>query len=503
MTWLPLSPISAARRLLGPVLLFSALPLAAAPRLETCHVDGVREPVRCGHVTVVEKEGGDRSLDLRLVVLPATQPEPMPDPLVVLAGGPGQAGTDLAGAFRGAFADLRRSRDVVLIDQRGTGGSNPLHCDLGSAVDLLQGGGTPVETLRRCRDELEGRADLSAYSTYHAADDLEQVRRAFGWPKINLWGGSYGSRLALVYQDRYPDAVRVMVLDAVAPYGLRLPLPNAASAQRAFDRLADDCSDDAACRAAFPDPRGDLDSLLTALDAEPKSHTVAHPRTGAPLTVDIDRDAVAGAVRAILYNSHRAALLPHLLRAAAEGDAAPLVAAALHISSEAIERMSLGLTFTVLCSEDFDRIDPEEVDEATARTFGGRGEYDAFVRVCANWPRAELPPGFANLREQSTPTLMLSGELDPVTPPRWAEEALTLLPRGRQVVAPGVGHITSFLGCAPRVISDFIDAGSPVDVEVDCLESRRRPPFVLSTAGPALGTESASAADRPVSGEGP
>ncbi|MEO1365626.1 MAG: alpha/beta hydrolase [Acidobacteriota bacterium] len=461
--------------------------LTAAPRLEPCHVDGVRESVRCGEVLVLENEGGGRQLPLRLVVLPATQPDPLPDPLVILAGGPGQAASDLAGPIRRAFDDVRRQRDIVLIDQRGTGGSNPLNCELGDAVDLLRGGGTPVEALRRCRAELAERADLSAYSTHRAADDLEQIRLAFGWPQINLWGGSYGSRLALVYQDRYAEAVRTAVLDGAAPYGLRLPLPNAASAQRAFDHLVDDCSDDPACRAAFPDPRGDLESLLDALGAEPMRRTIPHPRTGAPLDVALTRDVVAGAVRTVLYDTRRATLLPHLLRAAIEGDPAPLVAVALSIATSALERMSLGLTYTVLCSEDFDRIDPAEVDDATAYTFTGRSEYDAFASACDGWPRAELPEGFERLGTRQTPTLLLSGEVDPVTPPKWAEEALTLLPRGRQVVAPGVAHITSFTGCAPELIADFLDAGSAVDLDVECLESRRRPPFVVSAAGPSLG----------------
>ncbi|MEO1085457.1 MAG: alpha/beta fold hydrolase, partial [Acidobacteriota bacterium] len=199
---------SAAASIAGAIFCAFAASLSAAPRLESCHVDGVREPVRCGEVTVLEKAGGDRQLGLRVVVLPATQPEPLPDPVVILAGGPGQAASDLAGPIRRSFDDVRRRRDIVMIDQRGTGGSNPLNCDLGDAADLLRGGGTPIEALRRCRAELENRADLSAYSTDRAADDLEQVRLAFGWPQVNLWGGSYGSRLALVYQDRYPDAVR-------------------------------------------------------------------------------------------------------------------------------------------------------------------------------------------------------------------------------------------------------------------------------------------------------
>ncbi|MEM8993438.1 MAG: alpha/beta fold hydrolase [Acidobacteriota bacterium] len=503
MAFLPflLRPSPTVRRTAAAVLALCAFApaLTAAPRLEPCHVDGVRESVRCGEVIVLEKDGGDRQLALHLVVLPATQPDPLPDPLVILAGGPGQAASHLAGPIRRAFDDVRRSRDIVLIDQRGTGGSNPLDCELGDAVDLLRGGGTPVEALRRCRAELEERADLSAYSTLRAADDLEQIRRAFGWPQINLWGGSYGSRLALVYQDRYAEAVRTAVLDGAAPYGLRLPLPNAASAQRAFDRLVDDCSDDPACRDAFPDPRGDLESLLDALGAEPMRRTIPHPRTGAPLDVALTRDVVAGAVRTVLYDTRRATLLPHLLRAAAtEDDPAPLVAVALSIATSALERMSIGLTYTVLCSEDFDRIDPAEVDDATAYTFTGRSEYDAFASACDGWPRAELPVGFEQLRTRQTPTLLLSGEVDPVTPPKWAEEALTLLPRGRQVVAPGVAHITSFTGCAPELIADFLDAGSAVDLDVECLESRRRPPFVVSAAGPSLGT-----AIRPAAGAAP
>lgn len=476
------------RKTLKPLVLSLALglaaaPLAAAPRLEPCHVDGVRESLRCGEVQVLEAQGGERMLELRVVILPATRPNPLPDPLVVLAGGPGQAASSLAGTVRAAFSGVHESRDIVLIDQRGTGASNPLDCPVDAATSLTGGEQAP-EDLLTCLEALRTRAELSAYSTYHAADDLERVRQAFGWPSMNLWGGSYGSRLALVYLDRYPENVRSMVLDGVAPYALRLPLPNAASAQRAFDLLADDCAADAACHAAFPDPRADLATVLAGTG---EAERLAHPLTGEPVAVELTPAALSGAVKAILYDARRASLLPHLLQRAAGGHFEPLIAASLEIASHALETMHLGLTYSVLCSEDLPRISAAEVDGATAGTFAGRSEYDALRQICELWPKTDLPSSFESLGRHQTPALLLSGELDPVTPPAWGEKTLELLPRGRHQVVPGVAHITSFSGCVPRLIAEFLDAGSAGGLETDCLESLRRPPFVLGAAGPALG----------------
>ena len=479
--------------LLGLLAGLAAVSASGAPRLESCHVDGVREALRCGHVQVLESDGGERVLDLRVVILPATRPNPLPDPLVVLAGGPGQAASALTPMFRAAFGDVHESRDIVLIDQRGTGESNALDCPLTESSSALSE--QTLSDLRSCVETLEDHADLSAYSTYHAADDLERVRQAFGWPLINLWGGSYGSRLALVYQDRYPERVRSMVLDGVAPYSLRLPLPNAASAQRAFDQLVADCAADAACRASFPDPAADLDAILGSQDASSQTASsqtavqpleVEHPLTGEKIDVHWNRASISGAVRAILYETRRASLLPYLLRRAAAGDFEPLFATSLEVTGQALETMHLGLTYTVLCSEDLPRIDPAEVTDATAGTFAGRSEYDSTRHVCETWPTTDLPARFDSLGRQETPALLLSGALDPVTPPAWGEEALELLPNGRHEVVSGVAHITSFSGCAPRLIAEFLDAGSADELETECLGSLRRPPFVLGPAGPAL-----------------
>lgn len=507
---LPSLPPSIRRPLVGLVSSLLALPALLAssaeatgptsgevrgPRpidLRPCHLEGYSEQILCGHLDVAENpdDPTGRQISLRLAVVPAKSPQPEPDPVFVLAGGPGQGATRMVSLVGGPLEEIHLDRDLVFVDQRGTGASHALDCDFGDGdgVDLFVEADMPLELLARCREELEERADLRFYTTFHAMPDLNRVREALGYGRINLLGVSYGTRAALVFQDLFPEHTRALVLDGSAPFEIKLPLYYARDAQRALDLLFDACAADPACHRAFPDPRGQLDAVLERLDQEPLQVRMPHPTDGRPLELTVTREAVVSTLRTALYQTSRASLLPRLVAEMAEGNPQPLVALGLASTRAAADTLSLGLTLSVLCSEDLGRIDPAEVDEAVADTFLGRSAIDSWSSACEGWPTAELPNGFHRLEPSSTPTLLLSGEADPATPPSWAETLAGTLGSSRHIVVPGTGHNTFHAGCLPRLMAEFLDrAGSadPFDgLDDSCAREASRPPFVIDSAGP-------------------
>jgi pimeloyl-ACP methyl ester carboxylesterase len=475
--------------LVVPVVLFfaraAASPNQEAPgrlALKPCHLEGFKEEVLCGSVRVFEDRAAKkgRTIDIQVAVLPALRPEAEPDPLFLLAGGPGQGARQYARLVPLAFREVRRQRDVVLVDLRGTGGSNPLECDLGEPLQFLGLAGDELD-VTPCLKKLNG--DPRLYTTEPAVDDLDDVRAALGYERINLWGGSYGTRAALVYAQRHPEHTRSVVLDGAAPFEIQLPLYNAWGAQRAMDRLLADCAAEAECRAAFPRLREELGEVLARLEQSPVRTGLRHPQTGRPVELAISRGAFASGLRGMLYVPAHASLLPHVVHAAWQGDFSPFAAASLETAAWSSETMSLGLTLSVLCSEDVHRVTDEEAEREVRGTFGGRFEIDSWRRMCSGWPRGPVPAGLGSVQPLQIPALILSGDLDPVTPPRWGEAMKDHFSGALHVVVPGAGHNTSMTGCVPDLIADFVASGSPAGLDASCVRKVRRPPFVIDPSG--------------------
>ena len=452
--------------------------------LEPCHVDGYDVETLCGTLPVPIEADGDATLDLRVVVVPAVKPVPETDPLVLLAGGPGQAATEAYGPMMNAMSRIQQSRDLILMDQRGTGSSRPLDCpDLGS--DTLRdrfSADVPIEEVTTCRDALLAEVgDLTPFTTRHHTHDLEALRHALSVDTWNLYGGSYGTRAALDYAEVYPDRVRSLILDGVAPRTMPLFGTFAVDGQAALDALVRDClAETGGCAEAFSDLPQRLDTLL-ARSAAPV--TVLHPRTGAPEPVPLPGRALAASMRNILYAPQLAALLPVTISRATgpEPDLQPLITLASAVGGDALESaMSLGMMLSVACTEDVYRLDGSHV--ASSRdTFLGTQLIDAAREWCGVWP----VPSQDTPAEPVTwdgPVLLLSGALDPVTPPRWAEEAAQTLPRSHHLVAPGGGHIVFPSGCLPVQAASFLETGEVADP--DCVQRIQRPPFAVDFAGP-------------------
>ena len=459
----------------------SAQEAAGSPR--PCRIGGLPHEVRCGVLARPldpDRPGGPR-IDLHFVVVPATALHKRDDPVFFFAGGPGQSAIALAPRVMPWFARLSRRRDVVFIDQRGTGRSAPLECERDDALPLAEriDVDRAIARLRDCRRRLEAlpHGDLRQYTTPIAMADAEAVRAALGAPRVNLVGGSYGTRAALEYLRQFPQRVRRVVLDGVAPPDMALPESQALDAQAALDALFAGCEAEPACRARHPGLAARWQALLDGL---PTRTSIVDPASGVPTRVTLTREAVAAAVRAPLYAPVFAAALPFAISEALAGRYTPLagLAGSLDGGSRAGE-VAQGMHFAVTCAEDASRLAETEPPGLGA----------AFLRpyreVCAEWPRATLPAGFRGLPRSPAAVLAFSGTLDPVTPPRHGERVVRALGEvgagglARHVVVPNAGHGVLGVGCASDVMQRFVDAESDAEalaVDAGCLMRLPRPP---------------------------
>lgn len=473
--------------LLPSVALFAcgqAPPLGPSLERTPCRLDGLGVEAQCSNYPVFEnrqtRQG--RTLTLRVAVVPALAASPRPDPLFILVGGPGQAATEAGARVAEALRDVRRTRDIVLVDQRGTGKSHPLKCD--DENSTLAKRFAPALDLGETRACLRGLdADTTQYATPAAMDDLDDVRRALGYSRINLWGGSYGTRAALVYLRQHPDHVRSLILDGVAPTQIELPSFVPRDAQRALDLSFEDCASDPDCKAAFPDAEPRLMALLGQLGSEAHSLSIAHPRRGVAESLRIERDGLSSVLLNLLYVPELAALIPLGVERASHGDYAALIAAAEAFSDGV--GVSSGMFLSVVCAEDVPRISAEEAAERSHDSFLGGAWLDRLRAECAEWPSAELPEAYFAPILSDTPSLVLSGNLDPVTPPSWGAQVAGQLSHSRHVVVPGVGHGVSMLGCVPDLIGDFLDSLDPDGLDTACVERLHRPAFFTSLMGPS------------------
>jgi pimeloyl-ACP methyl ester carboxylesterase len=472
----------------GPVAVRAAPPAAGIPlaRCQLAHaIASARVPARCGTLEVLEDPGrpDGRKIKLRVAVIPADSPNAKPDPVFVLAGGPGQSITETYPRIAPAFERLHQERDIVLVDQRGTGGSGPLACP-GAGGASREAELLPTEAGRvagECARSLH--VDLTRYGTADFVRDLDAVRGALGYEQVNLVGFSYGTRAALAYARARPERVRTLVLDGVVPFQMVVGADFDRDSDRALAALFQRCVAEPACRERYPHLEKEFLEQLARLDQKPEKVRARHPVTGEPVDLTVDGDAVRQVVLAFLYESETAALLPPLLRQARDGDLAPLAAQGILAVADIQAGMSRPLQLSVLCSEDVPLFtDPTP---GAPPTFLGNGARDAFRTVCAEWPRAPLDPSFRESPRIEVPALLLSGEADPVTPPRWADVAAASLPASLRITVPGQGHGVLVRGCLPRVVTEFVKRGTADGLDVSCADRMRPAPIFLDLQGGA------------------
>ena len=467
---------------------------AAGISLQDCRLATRQSPTtvaaRCGTLEVPEdysRPAGKR-IRLAVAVLPALDRGAGLAPVFLIAGGPGQGARESFAPLLGAFSRLHRQHDLVMVDQRGTGESNALQCRL-PEEELEEGPPpTPAETaamVKACLSQLPG--DPRFYTTSVAVRDLDAVRAALGYATVNLYGISYGSRVAQHYARRHPANTRAVVIDGVVPPGLTLGPDLALVAQRVLDDAFARCAAEAACQKAYPQLRENFARLVAQLAAAPRAVTLNDPVSGRPTTEQFTLNTLGLAVRLLSYSPVSMSLLPFLMSEAAAGRPGPLLAQAMAVGKDLGDQLSPGMHNAVVCTEDLPFLTERDIDrQALGKTYLGARTLDALVQSCAVWPRGVLDADLRSPLKSSVPFLLLSGTADPVTPPAYAEQAKQGLADAIHVAVKGNGHGQWSAPCAPRVIAAFIAAGTTRGLDVKCLQQADLTrPFFLDANGTA------------------
>jgi pimeloyl-ACP methyl ester carboxylesterase len=444
--------------------------------------------MRCGTLTVPESHdapvGEGRQIRVAFAISPAARLREGQVPVLVLLGGPGGSATDQLRGVMSDYKALNRYRDVVLVDQRGTGRSSPLHCTFGPAASDSSSAGhfLPPAHVRECVNRLRSEADLSRYRTVDFVADLELLRDALGVSEWNLHGTSYGSRVAIQYMQRHPERVRAAILIGVVPPELRMPMTLGQDADAALDSLAADCSADEDCARAYPNFRAEVDSIARRLAASPERVQVPHPETGRPMTVSYTRGMFGMALRGTMYVGSRASNLPSMIHSAYMGDFAPLMERSVRNSRRTAQAGVAGLYLAVTCAEDVARADRDSSVVLNEASTMGADRARSFFAACAEWPTQPDGNEWPDTATVRPPVLMMVGAADPATPPHWAETAKRTAVNARLVVVPQAGHVLSGIygmGCLARLQADFLLRPDPDALDVSCLHEVRRPPFLI------------------------
>jgi pimeloyl-ACP methyl ester carboxylesterase len=419
-----------------------------------------------------------RKIELALALIPATG-EAEPDPIVFIAGGPGQSILEAYPMLHAGVRDARRSRNVLLIDARGTGRSHPLQCTEMEQLADKPAGWEDQTIIRKiaadCRARLEKTSDLRFYGTADHIRDLDAVRAALGVEKFNLVGISYGTRVAQQYAARYPAHTRTITLDSIAPNTLVLGQEHARNLEAALKRQFARCAADAACKRNLGDPAAVLADVRTRLQAGGLPAVgYRDPKTGEWREEAPSFAHLSALLRLYAYQPASASMLPLILRDAGKGHYEPLLAQARAIGGQMNEQIMMGMHLSVSCTEDFEiRAAPEDEN-----TIMGNDLIDFLVAQCEVWPKGKRDPNFRKPLTGDLPVLAISGELDPVTPPRYGDDVVKTLPKGRHLVLPGQGHSVLTVGCMPKLFARFLETADAKNLDAACLKRLRpSPPF--------------------------
>jgi pimeloyl-ACP methyl ester carboxylesterase len=439
---------------------------------------GRQVDAKCGVLSVPEnpQEPQGRKVRIHFTIVPARLSDAAADPVFMLAGGPGQSAISSFSSLAGVIFPVNQTRDIVLIDQRGTGKSNALTCLSPSEQDLPSE--EIIERLQTCPNRLRLRADTRFYTTEIAMQDLDAVRQALGYERINLYGVSYGTRAALTYLRMYPQNVRTITLDAVVGPNFVLYMNASQDGQAALEAVFARCENDPDCQNAYPEVRSELNEILTQLEAAPVEITFAHPVNNAPVELTLTKDTFTALIFNILYVPDLAATLPLAIQSIRQtGDYLPLVTQAYLTNAN----ISEGMFYAVACAEDAPLIQPEQA-ESPQSIFANR-THD-LLKVCEFWQTGEVSADFRTLPMFDTPTLIFSGEADPITPPVHTEAVLSALPNHAHLILPGMGHGNLNTMCAVNIFADFLEAGGPAGLDTSCTERIAPAPFFINYNGP-------------------
>jgi pimeloyl-ACP methyl ester carboxylesterase len=443
-------------------------------------------PARCGTWRVpLDREHPGASIDLNVAVVPALNRRSTAAPMFLLAGGPGQGAVQVYVSVAGAFARINRNHAIVLLDQRGTGKSNPLTCEY--PEDWLAPP-DPIPALRKATGECLAKLGASArfFTTSIAVRDLDEVRAALGYAQIDLYAGSYGTRVAQLYMRRYPSHTHAVILDGVTYPEQALGVQTPQDGERSLNLIVARCQQAKDCADAYPELRQDLDGLLRQFGPDKVMISIDDPDSGLPKQIEFNHNLLGVALRLLSYSSMQASLLPTLIHQAAHGNLAPLAAQAIMGVRQVGDQIANGMQYSVLCSEDEPFYDAANMDRAAMlKTYQGTEQVDGVREICKLWPKGPVDADLHSPLHSDIPTLLLSGEADPVTPPDDAERAAQGLTRHRHVIVKDEGHGQLAIACMPRLMAAFLDSPQPEKLDVTCLKDHIPAPFFISMTGPS------------------
>jgi pimeloyl-ACP methyl ester carboxylesterase len=432
--------------------------------------------VRCGAIEVPENPDhpSGRKLQIHFAVIGAADGQARPDPIVPLLGGPGESAIEAGQYFVHRLEPMLNDRDLLLVDQRGTGESNALRCHLFSPDDPPASLKNlfPLPRVESCAKELATHSDLTQYSYQRFADDLEKVRKALGYGQLNLFAGSYGTRAAQVFVRTYPGSVRTIYLGSVVPIDIAMPVPFAKAEQAMLERTFAACESDTSCRSAFPHLRDEFSQIAERL-ASGRVLVKVPRHAGA---VALSQGRVAEWFRSLLYRPSSAARLPWLINQASKADWTPIVNGILDDARDADNDLSLGLLLSITCSDDVPFVREEDVAAATRNTFLGDWRLRQQQAACNTWPHSVAPASYRQQIHTKVPTMFVSGDSDGGTPLWFTEHAATSFRNRIEVVMNNRGH-TEWAPCIEKLYQRFLNQGSFQELDASACSHLSRPPF--------------------------
>ncbi|MFK8032014.1 MAG: alpha/beta hydrolase [Gammaproteobacteria bacterium] len=441
----------------------------------------------CGEVEVAlnPADPSGKTITLFVAKVPALARSAEASAFTLIAGGPGQASTEAYTSLRGAFERVRRERDIILVDQRGTGRSSIQQCDTDEvdSIEVEFDAAVIREATETCLAKLGD--DVKFYTTSAAVSDLDTVREAFGYEQLDIYGVSYGTRVAQHYLRRYPDRTRTVILDGVVPVNVPLGPGIALDAQRALDLIFTRCVSQSDCHLAFGDISEKFNELLNRTREAPIELILDDPISAEKVPATFGYGELLMAVRMMSYSPETAALLPFMIDEAIKENYQPLAAQALLNSENLTDMLALGMHNSVACTEDVPFYDHDAIDsDRLAASYMGDLAYKGLIETCKIWPRGPIDDDFTQPFASAAPVLVLSGEVDPVTPPANGDLAAGYLELAKSVTLPGQGHGQIQIGCMPKLLADFVRTANLDELEIECLDIQQPAPFFVSPSGP-------------------
>ena len=464
---------------------FSATALLAKPASEEsdhCYIEGLSDRLRCGYIIVNENpnEPNGQKINIHYAVIPAVKNIYPNQAFLAIAGGPGQSAIDNAPLFNNTFARIRETRDILLIDQRGTGRSNILKCPEDKSVSPLlmnEGNFDTIAETNKCLAAIDG--DVTQYTSTAALKDFEAVRISLGYDKLHIYGISYGTRMAQLYMREYAEAIATVTLDGVVPMQQSV-LAIGLAIDRAVDLLISECENLSRCQQQFPSLRKALATTEVELMLSPVKAQIFHPMTGQPTEFLLTHDKFLSVIRLALYSPTTRVLLPYAIHQAGEKNY-QAVLGLYSLTMEGID-IAMGMHASVVCSEDIHRLSTDLSTELET-SYMGRTMFTELSKVCSVWPSTKVDETFSAPISNNIPTLLLSGELDPATPPDWAMLAMADMKNAKHLVAPHAAHGVAMQSCANRLVAQLVDEGSTAELDGDCLKEERPRGFYLNANG--------------------